>query len=112
MECELYHEEEGDGVPILLVPPAGSTASTWASVTLELARVGRVIAYDRRGYARSGGDPARSISTHTADAAAVLEYLTTRARHRRRYERRMPAPTRPAGSTLVLSPESSPVPGL
>ena len=74
---ELYHEEEGDGVPILLVPPAGSTASTWASVTLELARVGRVIAYDRRGYARSGGDPARSISTHTADAAAVLEYLTT-----------------------------------
>ena len=30
---------------------------------------------DRRGYARSGGDPVRSISTHTADAATVLEYL-------------------------------------
>jgi hypothetical protein len=25
-----YEEEEGKGVPILLVPPAGSTASTWA----------------------------------------------------------------------------------
>jgi 3-oxoadipate enol-lactonase len=31
--------------------------------------------YDRRGYARSGGGPAHSISTHTADAAAILESL-------------------------------------
>jgi pimeloyl-ACP methyl ester carboxylesterase len=77
MECELYHEEEGDGVPILLVPPAGSTASTWGAVTLEVARIGRVITYDRRGYARSGDDPVRSISTHTADAATLLEHLTT-----------------------------------
>jgi pimeloyl-ACP methyl ester carboxylesterase len=36
-----------------------------------------VITYDRRGYARSGGDPVRSISTHTADAAALLEFLET-----------------------------------
>jgi 3-oxoadipate enol-lactonase len=77
MGLELYYEEDGHGFPILLVPPAGSTASTWGSVTEELARIGRVIAYDRRGYARSGGDPVRSISTHTADAAAVLEYLAT-----------------------------------
>jgi pimeloyl-ACP methyl ester carboxylesterase len=34
-----------------------------------------VIAYDRRGYARTGGEPVRLISTHTADAAAILEYL-------------------------------------
>ena len=34
-----------------------------------------MITYDRRGYARSGGEPARSISTHTADAAAILEHL-------------------------------------
>jgi 3-oxoadipate enol-lactonase len=32
-----------------------------------------VIAYDRRGYARSGGKPARRMSVHTADAAALLE---------------------------------------
>jgi len=25
----LYHEEKGDGLPILLIHPAGSTASTW-----------------------------------------------------------------------------------
>ena len=34
-----------------------------------------MIVYDRRGYARSGGDPVRSISTHTADAARLLQSL-------------------------------------
>jgi 3-oxoadipate enol-lactonase len=72
---DLYYEELGDGVPILLIPPAGSTASTWGAATEELARIGRVITYDRRGYARSGGEPVRSMSTHTTDAAALLEYL-------------------------------------
>ena len=73
----LHYEEAGEGVPILLVHPAGSTASTWGAAADELARIGRVIAYDRRGYARSGGEPVRSVSTHTVDAAAVLESLVT-----------------------------------
>jgi hypothetical protein len=73
--CDLYYEEAGEGVPILLIPPAGATASTWGPVTEELARIGRVIAYDRRGYARTGGEPVRLISTHTADAAAIVESL-------------------------------------
>ena len=71
----LYYEETGDGVPILLVPPAGATASTWGSAVDQLAVGARVIAYDRRGYARSGGEPPHSMSTHTADAAALLEQL-------------------------------------
>lgn len=75
--CDLYHEVTGEGVPILLVHPSGATASTWGAATEELARIGRVIAYDRRGYARSGGEPVRSMSTHTADAAALLEHLQT-----------------------------------
>jgi len=73
--CDLYYEEVGEGTPILLIHPAGSTASTWGTVPDELARIGRVITYDRRGYARSRGEPVRSMSTHTADAAALLEYL-------------------------------------
>jgi 3-oxoadipate enol-lactonase len=77
MGPDLYYEEEGTGVPILLIPPAGSTASTWGAATQDLARIGRVILYDRRGYARSGGHPVRSISTHTVDAASVLESLAT-----------------------------------
>ncbi len=75
--CDLYYEEVGEGVPILLIHPAGATASTWGSATEELARIGRVITYDRRGYARSGGEPVRLIPTHTADAAAILECLRT-----------------------------------
>ena len=34
-----------------------------------------MITYDRRGYARTGGEPVRLVSRHTADAAAILEYL-------------------------------------
>lgn len=71
--CDLYYEVQGEGVPILLIPPAGATASTWGPATEHLAEVGRVITYDRRGYARSGGELARSISAHTADAAALVE---------------------------------------
>jgi pimeloyl-ACP methyl ester carboxylesterase len=75
--CDLYYEQVGEGVPILLVHPSGATASTWGSATEALARIGRVITYDRRGYARSGGEPVRSMSAHTADAAALLEHLRT-----------------------------------
>jgi pimeloyl-ACP methyl ester carboxylesterase len=75
--CDLHYEEEGQGVPILLIHPSGATASTWGSATQELGRIGRVLAYDRRGYACSGGDPVRLVSTHTADAAAILESLGT-----------------------------------
>jgi 3-oxoadipate enol-lactonase len=75
--CDLYYEEVGEGVPILLIHPAGATGSTWGSATEELARIGRVISYDRRGYARSGGEPVHSVSTHAADAAAILESLRT-----------------------------------
>jgi pimeloyl-ACP methyl ester carboxylesterase len=73
--CGLYYEEAGAGVPVLLIPPAGSTASTWGAAADELARVGRVITYDRRGYARSGGVAPHSMSAHTADAAALLDCL-------------------------------------
>jgi pimeloyl-ACP methyl ester carboxylesterase len=75
--CDLYYQEAGQGVPILLIHPAGVTATTWGSATEELARIGRLITYDRRGYARSGGAPVRSVATHTADAAAMLEALGT-----------------------------------
>src|SRR5499433_2196404 len=70
-----YCEEQGDGPPILLIPPAGSTASTWGALVGDLAGAGRVIAYDRRGYTRSGGEVVRSAAEHTRDAAAILEAL-------------------------------------
>jgi pimeloyl-ACP methyl ester carboxylesterase len=74
---DLYYEEKGDGIPILLIHPAGATASTWGAAADDLAQVGRVVAYDRRGYGRSGGAPVRSIPTHTEDAAVLLDALQT-----------------------------------
>ena len=74
-----YYEEQGDGPPILLIPPAGSTASAWGTLVGDLAGVGRVIAYDRRGYARSAGEVVRSAAEHTCDAAVVLEALDARS---------------------------------
>ena len=73
-----YYEEQGDGPPILLIPPAGSTASTWGTLAGDLAGAGRVIAYDRRGYTRSGGEVVRSAAEHALDAAAVLDALDAR----------------------------------
>jgi pimeloyl-ACP methyl ester carboxylesterase len=73
-----YYEEQGEGQPILLVPPSGSTASTWGTLPSDLAGVSRVIAYDRRGYSRSGGQVVRSAAEHARDAAAVLEALAAR----------------------------------
>jgi len=73
-----YYEEQGEGRPILLIPPSGSTASTWGALPGDLAGAGRVIGYDRRGYTRSGGEVVRSAAEHTRDAAAVLEALEAR----------------------------------
>jgi pimeloyl-ACP methyl ester carboxylesterase len=70
-----YYEEKGEGLPILLIPPSGSAASTWGALVGDLAGAGRVIAYDRRGYRRSGGEIVHSASEHAVDAAAVLEAL-------------------------------------
>jgi pimeloyl-ACP methyl ester carboxylesterase len=74
-----YYEEKGEGPPILLIHPVGSTASIWGAMIGDLARAGRVIAYDRRGYSRSGGETVRSVPAHAADAAAVLEALEARS---------------------------------
>jgi pimeloyl-ACP methyl ester carboxylesterase len=40
-----------------------------------LARLGRVITYDRPGYGRSGGEPVQSLERHTRHAAALLDEL-------------------------------------
>jgi pimeloyl-ACP methyl ester carboxylesterase len=74
-ETDLYYEEKGDGRSILLIPPSGATASTWGALVDELTGVGRVIAYDRRGYSRSADGVVRAAEVHTADAAAVLDAL-------------------------------------
>jgi esterase len=74
----LYYEESGAGSPILCVHGAGSTAMAWADALPQLARLGRVIAYDRRGCARSERpEPYErtTVAEHADDAAALLDAL-------------------------------------
>jgi esterase len=74
----LYYEEHGDGVPIACIHGAGSSALMWADAVEELARLGRVIAYDRRGCTRSERpEPYErtSVAEQADDAAALLDAL-------------------------------------
>jgi pimeloyl-ACP methyl ester carboxylesterase len=75
----LYYEERGEGAPILCIHGTSSSALVWESADQQLARLGRVIAYDRRGCTRSQRpDPyhATSVAEHADDAAALLEALS------------------------------------
>ncbi len=71
----LYYEERGSGPPLLLVHGTGSYADIWSPVFDGLARSYRVIAYDRRGFARSSPAPGGGLAEHARDAAALLEAL-------------------------------------
>jgi esterase len=74
----LYYEERGSGTPILCVHGTGSSAVVWSDAVPELARLGRVISYDRRGCTRSERpDPYErtSVAEHADDAAALLDAL-------------------------------------
>jgi len=74
----LYYEEHGSGVPILCIHGGGSSALLWADAVEELARLGRVIAYDRRGCTRSERpEPYErtSVAEQADDAAALLDAL-------------------------------------
>jgi esterase len=72
----LFYEERGDGAPIGCIHGAGSSALVWDDAVGKLERLGRVIAWDRRGCARSERpDPYErtSVREHADDAAALLE---------------------------------------
>lgn len=73
----LYYEEHGAGEPILCIHGTGSSAAFWVDATHELARHGRTIVYDRRGFARSEcPEPfVTNVHQHTDDAAALIDAL-------------------------------------
>jgi pimeloyl-ACP methyl ester carboxylesterase len=71
----LYYEERGSGPPLLLVHGTGAYADLWSPILDGLARSYRVIAYDRRGFARSSSAPRGKLADHARDAAALLTAL-------------------------------------
>jgi esterase len=74
----LYYEQHGHGAPIACIHGGGTSALLWADAVEELARLGRVIAYDRRGCTRSQRpEPYErtSVVEQADDAAALLDAL-------------------------------------
>jgi esterase len=74
----LYYEEHGEGAPILCIHGGGSSALMWAEAFEELARLGRVIGYDRRGCTRSERPEnygRTTVAEQADDAAALLDAL-------------------------------------
>ena len=74
----LYYKEHGEGAPILCVHGGGSSAAMWEDAVVELARRGRVIAYDRRGCSRSERPrpyERTTVAEQAEDAAALLDAL-------------------------------------
>jgi pimeloyl-ACP methyl ester carboxylesterase len=49
----LFYEERGGGTPICCVHGVGGSSAAWQGAIPELARLGRVITYDRRGSGRT-----------------------------------------------------------
>jgi pimeloyl-ACP methyl ester carboxylesterase len=67
-----------DGAPTVLIHGCGGWALGFADAVTELAKLGRVTAYDRRGCAlseRPEPDKRTSVAEHTDDAAALLDAL-------------------------------------
>jgi pimeloyl-ACP methyl ester carboxylesterase len=77
-QIRLYYEEHGQGAPIVCVHGGGSSAVMWGDAVPQLARLGRVISYDRRGCARSERPELyerTTVAEQGDDAAALLVAL-------------------------------------
>ncbi len=67
--------EEGDGFPILIVHPGGSTSSSWTRVARRLATRFRVLRFDRRPYRSHGNvEPAETMDNEVADVLAAAAF--------------------------------------
>lgn len=76
---ELHVEVRGEGVPILGIHGTPSSAAVWEHAATQLARHGRCITYDRRGFLRSRlriRTTGVNLADHVDDALALLDALT------------------------------------
>ena len=80
----IYHEEHGEGTPLVLAYGIGGNADMWDTNTAALAARHRVVLWEPRGHARSDSpeDPARySFHRWALDLRAVVDHLGMRRAH-------------------------------
>jgi pimeloyl-ACP methyl ester carboxylesterase len=74
----LHREETGSGEPLVLVHGAWADGRHWTRLARELASDFRVVAYDRRGHGRSGGEH-ETIERDAQDLTDLIADLGGRA---------------------------------
>ncbi|GAA1495224.1 alpha/beta fold hydrolase [Paeniglutamicibacter kerguelensis] len=74
---DLYYEDQGNGVPVVLIHGYPLDGSSWEKQTVALLEAGyRVITYDRRGFGKSSKVVSGyDYDTFSADLKAVLDAL-------------------------------------
>lgn len=75
---QLYYEEAGSGIPVLLTHGYSATARMWKGQLEALSSDYRVMAWDMRGHGQtdSPADPSLYSEAHTVDdMAALLDHL-------------------------------------
>ncbi|WP_378729691.1 alpha/beta fold hydrolase [Nocardia brasiliensis] len=79
----LHYEIRGGGPLLLLIPGANGDTDVFDALAERLADRYTVVAYDRRGFARSPlAEPCEDrLATDAADAAALLTHLADRPAH-------------------------------
>ncbi len=78
----IYHEEHGEGEPVLLIGGLRSDVSMFAGMVKRLARACRVIAFDHRGAGRTDKpDAPCSIEMMADDAVGLMDALEIASAH-------------------------------
>ncbi len=81
-DIELYHEERGQGEPLLLIMGLGASTLSWSEQIPVLSREFRVIAFDNRGAGRSDKPAVRySIALFADDTVGLMDVLGIDSAH-------------------------------
>jgi pimeloyl-ACP methyl ester carboxylesterase len=72
-KCKLYYEEQGEGIPVILIHGGGLNLKMWDDQFDELARHFRVIRYDARKHGASESEP--DNFSHYNDLNNLMEKL-------------------------------------
>jgi 3-oxoadipate enol-lactonase len=79
---DLYYEEAGDGLPLLLISGAGGKTLDWTPLLPALSERFRVVSFDNRGGGRSSAPPGPYTTRQMADdATALLDHLAITRAH-------------------------------